>query len=85
MVLVSKLFDGMGFESWKHAMGLALSCKNKLGFINGTNKKLDPSSAEFSILERCNSMVISWILNALSKEIQKVLSWIQRVASKHKQ
>ncbi|KAH7679687.1 Zinc finger CCHC-type protein [Dioscorea alata] len=53
MILVSKPFNGLGFGSWKRAMEIALTTKNKLGFN----------------WERCNSMVISWILNALSSEI----------------
>ena len=39
MVLVSKPFDGMGFGAWKRAMEVALTAKNKLGFVNGTFKK----------------------------------------------
>ncbi|XP_076910969.1 uncharacterized protein LOC143568791 [Bidens hawaiensis] len=36
MILVFKFFDGNGFGAWKRAMMIALSAKNKLGFINDT-------------------------------------------------
>ncbi|KAJ0587501.1 putative transcription factor interactor and regulator CCHC(Zn) family [Helianthus annuus] len=35
MILVSKSFDGTGFGAWKRAMTIALSAKNKLGFVTG--------------------------------------------------
>lgn len=36
-ILVSKIFDGSGFSMWKRLMILALSAKNKLGFVDGLN------------------------------------------------
>lgn len=33
--LVSKHFDGSNYSSWSKAMSIALSAKNKLGFVNG--------------------------------------------------
>ncbi|KAL5736828.1 hypothetical protein ACOSP7_031282 [Xanthoceras sorbifolium] len=37
LVLVSKIFEGDNYGQWRCAMKLALSAKNKLGFINGEN------------------------------------------------
>ena len=48
MVLVSKSFDGLGFDSWKRAREIALTAKNKLGFINRECKK--PSSDSIDLL-----------------------------------
>ena len=31
-ILVSKVFDGIGFAAWKRSTTLALSVKNKIGF-----------------------------------------------------
>ena len=50
-------------------MTIALSVKNKLGFIDGTIQR---PSGDVSLLHawiRNNNMVISWILNVVSKEI----------------
>lgn len=44
MMLVSKHFSGMGYGSWKRAMEIALTTKNKLNFVNGTCKKPEPDS-----------------------------------------
>ncbi|KAI4347851.1 hypothetical protein L6164_008628 [Bauhinia variegata] len=69
VLLVSKQFDGAGLNAWKRAMVIALSAKKKLGFATGEVKQLDSNSPLLNLWSRCNSMVINWILNALSKEI----------------
>uniref|UniRef100_A0A3Q7HEA6 Retrotransposon Copia-like N-terminal domain-containing protein n=1 Tax=Solanum lycopersicum TaxID=4081 RepID=A0A3Q7HEA6_SOLLC len=37
MGLVSNIFDGKGYQNWKRSVLIALSAKNKLGFITGTH------------------------------------------------
>lgn len=69
MFLVFKPFDGLGFGSWKRFIEIALTVRSKLGFINGTYKKPDLDSDEYQDWEKCNSMVKSWILSSLTKEI----------------
>ncbi|XP_009762103.2 uncharacterized protein [Nicotiana sylvestris] len=71
MVLVNSVFDGKGYEGWRRAIIIALSAKNKLGFINGTFSEPNATSTDFKQWNRCNDMVISWILNSLSKDIAK--------------
>ncbi|KAH0769437.1 hypothetical protein KY290_013418 [Solanum tuberosum] len=68
MVLVSSPFDGKGFGGWKRAMLIALSAKNKIGFIDGNLPK--PAAAPLlNAWTRCNGTVLSWLLNSLSKDI----------------
>ncbi|KAL8103291.1 hypothetical protein AgCh_027738 [Apium graveolens] len=69
MKLVSDPFDGSGFGNWKRSMTIALSARNKLGFVDGTLPKPAINSTSFKSWSRCNDMVISWILGALSKSI----------------
>ena len=69
MKLVSDVFDGTGYSNWKRSMTIALSARNKLGFVTGTLPRPDPSSPSFTSWSRFNDMVISWILGALSKSI----------------
>ncbi|XP_052193755.1 uncharacterized protein LOC127802105 [Diospyros lotus] len=70
LLLVSQPLTGNNYVSWSCAMLIALSVKNKLGFINGTIPR--PTPGDVSLLNawvRNNKMVISWILNSISKEI----------------
>lgn len=69
MNLISTVFDGRGFPGWRRSILIALSAKKKLGFINGTCKTPDLNSPDFSQWSCCNDMVISWLLNTLSKDI----------------
>ena len=46
--LVSFKFNGEGYTSWKRAMLLTLSAKNKVGFVDGGHKSpVDELSAEY--------------------------------------
>ena len=67
--LVSVKFNGTGYHTWKRSMVITLSTKNKLGFVNGTIPVPDPTSVEYQYWERCNNLVISWILFNLDEEI----------------
>ena len=70
MILVSQLLNGDNYSSWSRSMSIALSVKNKLGFVDGTIVK--PSGTDLLLLNswvRNNNIVISWILNSVSKEI----------------
>ena len=49
-------------------MRIALIAKQKLGFINGKCIQPDVNSKEYEQWLRVDSMVISWILNSLSKD-----------------
>ncbi|XP_075515865.1 uncharacterized protein LOC142550675 [Primulina tabacum] len=70
LILVSQSLTGDNYSSWSRAMKIALSVKNKIGFVDGTILK--PSEADSNLsnfLTRNNNIVISWILNSVSKEI----------------
>ena len=60
------------YPTWAKSMQIALSAKNKLGFIDGT-LTLSPIMAKSPLLvqawTRCNNMVVSWILNSVSPKI----------------
>ncbi|XP_009608283.2 uncharacterized protein [Nicotiana tomentosiformis] len=50
-------------------MLIALSAKNKVGFIDGFIAQPKISCDSFKAWNRCNDMKISWLLNSFSKEI----------------
>ncbi|XP_073030872.1 uncharacterized protein [Primulina eburnea] len=70
LILVSQPLTGDNFASWSRAMRIALSVKNKLGFVDGSISK--PAASEDTLLNawiRNNNIVISWLLNSVSKDI----------------
>ena len=50
-------------------MTIALSMKSKLYFVGGTLAKPQPNFPDFKKWVKCNDMIISWILNVLTKSI----------------
>jgi hypothetical protein len=44
-LLVSQPLAGNNYHTWKRSMSMALSAKNKLGFIDGSLPKPDESDA----------------------------------------
>lgn len=69
--IISEVLDGTNFDDWQIAMKVALDAKNKLAFVDGTVSRPNESERIFRIWSRCNSMVKSWLLNSVSKQIYK--------------
>ena len=44
--LVSTTFNGTNFGKWKRSMTLALSAKNKMGFVDGTFSRNSANSKD---------------------------------------
>ncbi|XP_075076668.1 uncharacterized protein LOC107795030 [Nicotiana tabacum] len=65
----AKTADTSNAAKARRSILLSLSAKKKLGFINGACKSPDLSSPDQEQWSCVNDMVISWILNALSKDI----------------
>lgn len=69
-MLVSQILTGDNYASWSRSMTISLSVKNKLEFIDGSLPR--PPNTDPVLLRswtRNNNIVISWILNSISKEI----------------
>lgn len=46
MQLVLKAFSGMGYGSWRREMEIAITAKNKFGFVDGTCKRPELDSID---------------------------------------
>jgi gag-polypeptide of LTR copia-type/Integrase core domain/Retrotransposon gag protein/GAG-pre-integrase domain len=69
IILVPQLLTESNYPAWSRAMTMALSSKNKLGFVDGTIKKPETATLEYQMWERCNTTVLSWMWNSVSKEL----------------
>ncbi|OMO60730.1 Reverse transcriptase, RNA-dependent DNA polymerase [Corchorus capsularis] len=63
--LVTCLLKEENYPTWRRAMTNALQAKSKFGFVDGSVPRPSLGSQEESSWVKCNSMVISWIFNAL--------------------
>ena len=67
---VTDVFNGDDFENWRRSVTIALSAKQKLSFIDGSYEKPAANSPLLPYWQRCNDMVLSWLLNLLHKNIR---------------
>ncbi|XP_075095523.1 uncharacterized protein LOC142173773 [Nicotiana tabacum] len=77
MNLVSTVFDGRSYSGWRRAVIIALSTKNKLVLIDRTLTIPQADSGLQKTRARCNDIVLSWLLNSLSKEIAESVLYSQ--------
>ncbi|XP_071718062.1 uncharacterized protein [Rutidosis leptorrhynchoides] len=68
-IISIKLKGTENYNIWSRSMLLALGTKNKLGFINGSCVKSTTDNALASQWDRCNTVVLSWMLDTLSEEL----------------
>jgi hypothetical protein len=68
-MIVSHPFHGDNFITWRRSMMMALVAKNKFGFIDGSIVKPSANDPSLPSWVRCNNMLLSWLLNSVSKEI----------------
>ena len=77
LVLTSQHLTGLeNYMSWARSVFLALSARNKFGFVNGSILELDPSSPLFNSWSRCNTTMLSWLTNLLSMELKASVMYI---------
>ncbi|XP_014506370.1 uncharacterized protein LOC106766128 [Vigna radiata var. radiata] len=75
--LISHTLNESNYTSWSRNMRRALLSKNKLKFINGGIKKPQRNNPLFDSWERCNMMVLSWIIKTLSPQIAKSVIYVE--------
>ena len=76
MLTSQPLIGQENYMTWARSAFLALSAKNKFGFVNGTIPVPDPSLPLYNTWSRCNTIVLSWLTNSLNKEIGASVMYI---------
>ncbi|GAU16526.1 hypothetical protein TSUD_167570 [Trifolium subterraneum] len=76
LVLVTPSLSGSNYHSWSRAMVMALKSKNKLRFVNGTLPRPDDDDHDSLAWDRCNTMIMSWISNAVDADISQSVLWM---------
>ncbi|XP_022142771.1 uncharacterized protein LOC111012810 [Momordica charantia] len=67
ILVTQQLLGASNYNSWSRSMIIALSGKNKVGFVDGTIQK--PKGNLLAAWKCINDIITSWILNSVSKEI----------------
>ncbi|XP_014522703.1 uncharacterized protein LOC106779158 [Vigna radiata var. radiata] len=75
--LIPQVLNENNYSSWSRSMRRALLSKNKIKFVDGSIKKPPRSEALFDAWERCNMMVLSWIIKTLSPQIAESVIYVE--------
>ncbi|GMI65892.1 hypothetical protein HRI_000258500 [Hibiscus trionum] len=73
ITLVTQPLCNDNYNSWRRSMLMALSAKNKVGFVDGSIPSPASTHQNFGAWTRANNLVSSWLLNSVSKEISASL------------
>lgn len=65
--LVKTPFDGNEFANWKRSIMIGLIAKNMLCFVDGTLPKPSENAPVMKAWERCNNMVLGWLIASLDR------------------
>ncbi|KAL2232744.1 UNVERIFIED_CONTAM: hypothetical protein Sindi_1454400 [Sesamum indicum] len=76
MEIVSALLTGSNYFTWSRAVKRALTAKMKVDFINGTAIRPPSNTDEFKRWNRIDSMVTTWILNCMTKELAESFMYV---------
>jgi len=79
-VSISPALDGNNYHSWSRSFRMALISKNKIGFLTGTIPPPDVHNSSYPSWERCNTLVMSWLLNSLSPPIAQSVIFLDRAS-----
>lgn len=81
-LLVNQQLTGENYASWSRSMTIALSVKNKLDFVTGDLPQPPATDViRFKAWNRNNNIVISWILNSISKEISSSVIYLKTASA----
>ncbi|CAL9006318.1 unnamed protein product [Prunus brigantina] len=69
LTLANAPLKGNNYGQWSRSVRLSLSAKNKLGLIDGSIKAPPSTDAKFPMWQRCNDMVLSWLLHSIHPDI----------------
>nr|GEW19639.1 hypothetical protein [Tanacetum cinerariifolium] len=72
-----KLLGTKNYRIWASVMKLALQARNKFAFVDGSCVKTAYSTSEvlFAQWDRCNDVVLTWIMNYVFIDVYMVLAY----------
>ncbi|CAN1296866.1 Retrovirus-related Pol polyprotein from transposon RE1 [Linum perenne] len=71
--IVSIKLSNDNYHIWSRSIKVALSIKNKTAFVDGSLPAPEITDSTYAAWNRCNFVVLSWILNSVSEDIAQSL------------
>jgi len=76
-VCVTPLLSGDNYHDWALKMRRALATKSKFKFVDGSMQIPKEDDLNFSVWERCNNLVHSWIVNSTTPSVAESIAFIE--------
>jgi len=76
-VSITPVLDGTNYHSWSKAFRMALISKNKMAFLLGALPVPLVADPFHSAWDRCNTLIMSWILNSISPSIAQSVIFLE--------
>ncbi|KAJ1399233.1 Retrotransposon gag domain [Sesbania bispinosa] len=76
-VITQVQLRGENYEEWARAMKIPLHAQRKWGFIDGTYKQPDEDAPEMEDWWTVQSMLVSWILNAIEPTLRSTVTYVE--------
>ena len=67
------------YNTWSRSVLVALDAKSKLGFIDSSIPKPQEIDLHYTAWCKCNSMVLAWLFNSLTKDLQSSVIYFKTV------
>ena len=77
ILTLQPLIGPKNYMSWARSVFLALSSRNKFGFMDGSIPEPDSSSPLYNSWSRCNTTVLSWLTNSPSLDLKASVMYIK--------
>ncbi|KAK2451453.1 hypothetical protein QL285_010507 [Trifolium repens] len=79
-VSITPKLNSSNYHAWARSMKRALGGKMKLDFVDGSIPPVvDPFDLSFRAWNRCNMLVLLWILNSVSEQIASSVVFMENV------
>ncbi|GMJ01569.1 hypothetical protein HRI_003826100 [Hibiscus trionum] len=80
-LLVSQQLTGIeNYNLWSRSMKIVLLAKNKVGLVDGSCKRESVAEPLRAQWDRCNALVLSWILNTVSQELSAGIVFVSNAS-----
>lgn len=76
-LVAQPLIDSTNYTVWSRAIQMSLRAKNKIGLIDGSCNRESQNAAFRTQWDRCNAVVLSWLINSVSKEITVSITFFE--------
>nr|TKR58935.1 uncharacterized protein D5086_0000327750 [Populus alba] len=70
-ILVPQALMEDNYDEWAGSMSMALTIKNKIGFVNGSSTRPTAQDDKQQQWDRCDMLVKTWLTSSMTKEISK--------------